>query len=120
MRSSPYLILVLLPFLAGCVCDPQIERLASKGPAATKNVAVATRKDQTAIGEARRPSSKTTLKIIRLKSCDCPEDFDPQVCGDRRAYTWSQTCPSATVAPVLKYPSSLKGPVPPSESLQPH
>lgn len=103
-------VLLLLPLLAGCTCDPPVERLASHKTRVAKRTAEATgTTSPTAVNLARQPSPRSVVKTIRVKSCDCPEDFDPQVCGDRRAYTWSRTCPSQMAKPVLKVPSSLKG-----------
>jgi hypothetical protein len=111
-------VLLALPFLGGCVFDPPVDRIAVKKYKAP-------RKDVAAVAKAAPPSAapvtapvaaapvpaqpmapaaaqsvekvsvKPKLKLIKVKNCDCPEDFDASVCGDRRAYTtWSKNCAS--------------------------
>jgi hypothetical protein len=122
--------LILLPFLAGCVCDAPVERLAMKTHRAAKKVALAAPARiakpvdapaaTTAHAEPETGVSRTivkpTLRIIHVKNCDCPEDFDPEVCGDRSAYTsWSPNCPR----PEAAQPASARLPLTAKGSAQP-
>lgn len=123
--------LALLPFIGGCVCDPPVERLAVKTRPHAKRVALAVPTKPLPTRDAASPSATAVVKPIRIKRCDCPQEFDPHICGNRSAYTWSTDCgekssgvlqptapvslpPPASVAkPDKATPASLKGPVQP-------
>lgn len=122
--------LLLLPFLAGCVCDTPVERLSVKTHRAAKKVArvepARTAKPADAPATAAAPAEpenvvraklvKPRLRIIHVKNCDCPEDFDPAICGDRRAYkSWSPNCPRRNGA----QPTSMRMNPTPKDSAQP-
>jgi hypothetical protein len=109
-----FILIAILPFFAGCVCDPPMDRLASKKAGVSKKLVLGVPVAVPVANERTRPSSKSVLRTIRVKNCDCPEDFDPHICGDRRAYTWSSSCPSAASVPeVKKQPASFTGSAPP-------
>jgi hypothetical protein len=96
-------VLYLLPllFLAGCVCDPPVDRIASKRPLAERQARAAVPRRQSIAASHRKPTANSVLKRIRVRNCDCPEDFDPKICGNRSAYTsWSPSCPSAAKSEV--------------------
>ncbi|MFT3731410.1 MAG: hypothetical protein QM780_08300 [Hyphomicrobium sp.] len=98
-----FLVLVLLSFLAGCAYDPPVERIAAKKRPAERKVAMQTPiklKEEPRPISRSRFSANTPLKMIRVKNCDCPEDFDAAVCGDRSAYaSLSPNCPSNNASP---------------------
>ncbi|CCB66009.1 exported protein of unknown function [Hyphomicrobium sp. MC1] len=100
--------LALLPFLSGCVCDPPVERLTIKKRVHAKRVALAIPAKPRPSTDATGPSATSVLRPIRIKRCDCPQDFDPHVCGDRSAYTWSPDCnkqSSGTIRPSAPEPA---------------
>ncbi|MBS0235687.1 MAG: hypothetical protein JSR99_19640 [Proteobacteria bacterium] len=111
-----FLVLALLPFLAGCVCDAPVERFDANGAPHVRKVALGIAPKPHAIVETRRPSASTILRTVRVKRCDCPEDFDPKICGRRSAYTWAPDChaPSTGRAKmIVPVPTSLKASTPP-------
>lgn len=102
LRLGCLVVLGVTPALAGCVCDPPVERLSSHRPVSIKKqpeekkVAVAAPIQQPAVAPQRSAPLQMPVKLIKVKSCDCPEDFDPQICGKREAYTsWSPYCASS-------------------------
>jgi hypothetical protein len=109
-------LLLALPFFGGCVFDPPVDRIAVKKYKAPRKDAAAVAKvappaaapvtapvaaappaqpaEPATAQSVEKTSVKPKLKLIKVKNCDCPEDFDASVCGDRRAYTWSKNCAS--------------------------
>jgi hypothetical protein len=145
VRILALIVVAFLPAIGGCVCDPPVERLAVKHPPHAKK-AVAAAALTPVVPPAPAPAAapvpvpaaaasvtppiiplqslaKTKLRTIRVKSCDCPEDFDPQVCGDRKAYTsWSPNCASAgtpVATPTSVQVPTTTGSIRPSESQLP-
>jgi hypothetical protein len=113
-----WLLMVLaLPFLAGCACDPPVERVAVKTRPHQKKVALAVAPKPSAVFGTKQPSATTAFRTMRIKRCDCPQDFDPEICGRRSAYTsWSPDCaapPEDVSVPRQSTPASFKGPAPP-------
>jgi hypothetical protein len=122
-------VLALLPLIGGCVCDPPVERLAAHKRVRAERVALKVPTKPLAAHYAARPSATSVLKPIRMKRCDCPQEFDPHICGDRSAYTWATDCdkpassvlqspePASEPLPTVKLdkptPASLKGPAQP-------